>query len=135
MGKSVRPVVQVSDEKDLIPVDTRAFQKGGLEYNKYDVGLNATEYQDKMKFRQTRQGIGEAIGNTFGQILTTVAGQTIQGIDALTLGGLEALSTLGTDNPTDFSSPIGEFGRAIEDWGRSEMPILADQSAGWKNLN
>lgn len=137
MAKSVNnPEFIIGKSKAPINIGSEdTFGKSGFEYNKYDVGLNASDYKDRMKIRQARQGIGEAVANSIGQVLTTVAGQTIQGIDAMTLGGLEALTSTFTGEPTDFSSGIGDMGRALEDWGRSEMPIWVDEESGFGSLN
>lgn len=141
MGKSVKaePVSKVvipNKVESYIPTGAdQPFGKSGFEYNKYDAGLTNTEYSERMKFRQARQGIGEAFGNSMGQILTTIAGQTLQGIDALTVGGIQLLAEKATGQTSDFSSPIGDMGAALQDWGRESMPIWADQSAGFESLN
>lgn len=137
MAKSVSPTKDSPILAAPIPfVDARnSFEKSVQDAIALDQGLSESEYANKMQFRQSRQGILNAMGNSLGQTLTTVVGQGIQGIDAVTIGGMESLVNFAEGKPVSGTSGLGEWGKSIEDWGKEALPIWYTDKAGFGSLN
>jgi hypothetical protein len=98
------------------------FIPGGPSTSKYDIGTPLEDLKDLNASRARKQGFWHEAGNSFMQMLSTVAGQGVQSVGALLDPVMGFLS--GEDAKLD--EGLTEAGTDIMNWGSTKFPIYQD---------
>jgi hypothetical protein len=123
--KSYKPTYQSQVGSPLLNSDP-GIVGTGVAGSEYDANTPLGDLGHLGKIRAERQSDWTAAGNMVLQSLATVAGQSLDAVGSLLMGVPKMAYNALNNKSQDYTNPLSDAGRNLQDWTQNMAPIFAD---------